>query len=44
MHHYQRELQVAIKSVKDGKRLFDVTVHNMSRHDVDAAGHAGAGA
>jgi hypothetical protein len=30
-HHYQRELQVAIKSAGDGKRLFDVTVHNISR-------------
>jgi len=27
---YQRELQVAIKSAADGKRLFDVTVHNLS--------------
>ncbi|MGZ9046892.1 MAG: DUF4136 domain-containing protein [Telluria sp.] len=30
-HHYRRALQVGIKSVADGKRLFDVTVHNMSR-------------
>lgn len=30
-HTYQRELQVAIKSAADGKRLFDVTVHNSSR-------------
>jgi hypothetical protein len=30
-HNYQRELQVAIKSAADGKRLFDVTVHNSSR-------------
>jgi hypothetical protein len=30
-HHYQRELQVAIKSARDDKRLFDVTVHNTSR-------------
>ncbi len=29
-HVYQRELQVAIKSASDGKRLFDVTVHNQS--------------
>lgn len=29
-HVYQRELQVAIKSAADGKRLFDVTVHNNS--------------
>lgn len=29
-HRYQRELQVAIKSAKDGQRLFDVTVHNSS--------------
>jgi hypothetical protein len=28
-HAYQRQLQVAIKSV-DGQRLFDVTVHNVS--------------
>lgn len=27
---YRRELQVAIKSAADGKRLFDVTVHNLS--------------
>jgi hypothetical protein len=31
VHHYKRELQVGIKSVKDGKRLFDVTVNNLSR-------------
>ena len=31
IHHvYRRELQVAIKSAADGKRLFDVTVHNNS--------------
>ncbi|MGH8853231.1 MAG: DUF4136 domain-containing protein [Telluria sp.] len=30
-HRYRRELQVGIKSAADGKRLFDVTVHNMSR-------------
>lgn len=30
-HQYRRELQVGIKSAADGKRLFDVTVHNMSR-------------
>jgi hypothetical protein len=29
-HQYQRELQVGIKSAVDGKRLFDVTVHNAS--------------
>ena len=29
-HQYRRELQVGIKAV-DGKRLFDVTVHNTSR-------------
>jgi hypothetical protein len=29
-HAYQRQLQVAIRSV-DGQRLFDVTVHNVSR-------------
>ncbi|MES2320579.1 MAG: DUF4136 domain-containing protein [Pseudomonadota bacterium] len=29
-HTYRRELQVAIKSAADGKRLFDVTVHNNS--------------
>jgi hypothetical protein len=28
--HYRRELQVAIKSALDGRRLFDVTVHNLS--------------
>jgi hypothetical protein len=28
-HRYRRELQVAIKAA-DGKRLFDVTVHNVS--------------
>ncbi len=30
-HYYKRELQVAIKAAADGKRLFDVTVHNTSR-------------
>ena len=30
-HNYKREVQVAIKSAADGRRLFDVTVHNMSR-------------
>jgi hypothetical protein len=30
-HYYKREMQVAIKSAADGKRLFDVTVHNTSR-------------
>jgi hypothetical protein len=30
-HYYRREMQVAIKSAADGKRLFDVTVHNTSR-------------
>ncbi|MFC0253373.1 DUF4136 domain-containing protein [Massilia consociata] len=30
-HRYRRELQVGIKSATDGKRLFDVTVHNTSR-------------
>ncbi len=30
-HYYKRELQVAIKSATDSKRLFDVTVHNTSR-------------
>jgi len=30
--HYRRELQVSIKSARDGKRLFDVTVHNTSRN------------
>jgi Domain of unknown function (DUF4136) len=30
-HNYQRELQVAIKSAADDRRLFDVTVHNLSR-------------
>lgn len=30
-HCYRRELQVGIKSASDGKRLFDVTVHNTSR-------------
>ena len=29
-HRYRRELQVGIKAA-DGKRLFDVTVHNISR-------------
>lgn len=31
IHTYQREVQVAIKSAADGKRLYDVTVHNTSR-------------
>lgn len=31
VHTYQRELQVGIRSAADGKRLFDVTVHNASR-------------
>jgi len=31
VHKYKRELRVTIKSIKDGKPLFDVTVHNMSR-------------
>jgi hypothetical protein len=31
-HQYRRELQVAIKSSRDGKRLFEVTVHNTSRN------------
>jgi hypothetical protein len=30
-HYYNREVQVAIKSARDGKRLFDVTVRNSSR-------------
>jgi hypothetical protein len=29
-HNYQREVQVAIKSALDNRRLFDVTVHNIS--------------
>jgi hypothetical protein len=29
-HNYQREVQVAIKSASDNRRLFDVTVHNQS--------------
>jgi hypothetical protein len=29
-HNYQREVQVAIKSASDNRRLFDVTVHNNS--------------
>jgi hypothetical protein len=29
-NRYRRELQVAIKSAVDGRRLFDVTVHNVS--------------
>jgi hypothetical protein len=29
-HNYQRELQVAIRSATDDRRLFDVTVHNNS--------------
>jgi len=31
-HQYRRELQVSIKSSRDGKRLFEVTVHNTSRN------------
>ena len=30
-HNYRREVQVAIKSAADNRRLFDVTVHNTSR-------------
>ena len=30
-HYYRRELQVGITAADDGKRLFDVTVHNTSR-------------
>jgi hypothetical protein len=30
-HRYQRELRVAIRSADDGKRMFDVTVRNVSR-------------
>ncbi|TFW28530.1 DUF4136 domain-containing protein [Massilia horti] len=30
-HNYHRELKVGIRSAKDGKRLFDVTVRNDSR-------------
>jgi hypothetical protein len=30
-HEYHRELQVSIKSIKEDKRLFDVTVKNNSR-------------
>jgi hypothetical protein len=30
-NQYRRELQIAIRSVGDGRRLFDVTVHNTSR-------------
>jgi hypothetical protein len=30
-HRYQRELRVAIRSAGDGKRMFDVTVRNVSR-------------
>lgn len=30
-HVYKREVQVAIKELATGKRLFDVTVHNESR-------------
>lgn len=30
-HFYKREMQVAIKGASDGRRLFDVTVHNTSR-------------
>jgi hypothetical protein len=29
-HRYQRELRVAIRSADDGKRMFDVTVRNVS--------------
>jgi hypothetical protein len=29
-HNYQRDLQVAIRSAADQRRLFDVTVHNSS--------------
>jgi hypothetical protein len=29
-NRYRRELQIAIKSAADGRRLFDVTVHNVS--------------
>jgi hypothetical protein len=29
-HRYRRELQLAIRSAPDGKRLFDVTVRNVS--------------
>ena len=29
-HNYQRDLQVAIRSATDNRRLFDVTVHNNS--------------
>jgi hypothetical protein len=31
VHHYKRQLQVGIKSIKDGTRLFDVSVNNLSR-------------
>lgn len=30
-HRYKRELQVSIKAAGDGKRLYDVTVDNLSR-------------
>jgi hypothetical protein len=30
-HRYHRQLQISIQSAPDGKRLFDVTVHNISR-------------
>jgi hypothetical protein len=30
-HSYQRELKVSIRSAADGKHLFDVSVHNVSR-------------
>ena len=30
-HRYHRQLQVAITSARDGKRLFDVTVRNVSK-------------
>ncbi|HEY1044558.1 MAG TPA: DUF4136 domain-containing protein [Telluria sp.] len=29
--NYQREVQISIKSLRDSKRLFDVTVRNLSR-------------
>lgn len=31
-HQYRRELQIGIRSIPDGKRLFDVTVRNLSRN------------
>jgi len=30
-HRYHRQLQLSIASAADGKRLFDVTVRNVSR-------------